>query len=421
LDRLGIEFDQRMYRAWEMCASLFVTELHLLTALRALGTRGLECLPYNWDEVANQLEHGPVGHFSSLCTHPHVNLCHPSSAEAALRFDTPIWCRAVELAKAANTISASAFCRAISTTFLKGWSEESSNIPPLLKFLAICHGEPLDDHAAMFEEIPGLLAEMPRTRGVIQMLGRLPEAPDDFQYLLCMEHGNPIFRTVSSVGELVLKAPNHSLLPARALLRHFKQKFGAFTRDEIEELEELIRHPKATEQEFQKFFERHPHFFRRWDIRQVYPQVYLASEDPGTLIPDFILTNPDVQRAAVLELKLPRPKLVTRQKNRERFAACVMAARTQLLAYRDWFERKGNRDRLKKVVGMEVFRPQLAVVIGSSAWFEPGIDRQKLRSEHPDVEVVTYDDLLDYARSRLLELSGTRQAATTHVDGASSL
>jgi|GEM_PF-3129991 len=48
LDRLGIEFDQRMRQAWELCASPMVTEVALLTAMLTLRARGLECLPDEW-------------------------------------------------------------------------------------------------------------------------------------------------------------------------------------------------------------------------------------------------------------------------------------------------------------------------------------------------------------------------------------
>ncbi|MBM4025597.1 MAG: hypothetical protein FJ280_09350 [Planctomycetes bacterium] len=45
--RVGVEFDQRMGQAWEMCSSKSVTEVQLLTALVKLRARGLECLPDN--------------------------------------------------------------------------------------------------------------------------------------------------------------------------------------------------------------------------------------------------------------------------------------------------------------------------------------------------------------------------------------
>jgi len=134
--------------------------------------------------------------------------------------------------------------------------------------------------------------------------------------------------------------------------------------------------------------------------------VYLVRSDQGPLIPDFILTNPDIQQATIVDLKLPKPKLIRRQKNRERFSAAVMEARAQLLEYRDWFEQKTNRERLAAKVGMELFRPRLAAVIGRSADFTCAIDRQKLAAATPDIEVVTYDDIVTYAKRRLIAIRG---------------
>lgn len=403
LDKIGIEFDQRMQQAWETCATPFVTELQLLEGLRGLGAQGLECLPQNWVEIGDmiraQSEHSPG---AAPGIYPILYKCHPMRAEAALRFDVPIWCKAIELAGESKTLSSRIFCQAISETFLSGWSEQQSMIPLLLRFLALCHGERYDSGIGDFTQIPRLLETMPKTRNVIEKLGRVPKEPDDFQYLLCLEEGNLAFRTVSSPHECAFATPSYEIIGARALLTHFKEAFGAFTLDEIRELEDLIRNTKATEKDFQQFFENHQHFFRRWDVREVYPQMYLTREDQGPLIPDFILTNSELQRAAIVELKLAKPKLVTRQPNRDRFAACIMEARAQLLEYRDWFEERENRQRLKKVTGMEIFRPNLAVVIGNSSCFRSGVDRQKLASRHPDIEVVTYDDLVSYARNRLI-------------------
>ena len=149
------------------------------------------------------------------------------------------------------------------------------------------------------------------------------------------------------------------LVPQRALLTHFKDQFGGFTDDEIDELELLINSPKATERDFQVFFENHPHFFRRWDHREVHPQVYLCREGDHDLIPDFILTDRELQRAAIVDLKLPSPTLIRRQRNRDRFGAAIMEAKAQLQSYRDYFDERDNREALREKVGMSIFRPRL--------------------------------------------------------------
>lgn len=164
----------------------------------------------------------------------------------------------------------------------------------------------------------------------------------------------------------------------------------------------MLNDRRVKEADLQTFFEQHPEFFRAWDFRDVYPHVYLTRENDGPLIPDFLLVNPEVQRATVVDIKLPASRLVSRRRNRDRFSAAVEEARAQLLEYRDWFEDRHNREKLKQQVGLEIFRPRLGVVIGSSAEFRDALDRQRLTSRFPDVEVFTYDDVIRQAQQRLV-------------------
>jgi len=155
-------------------------------------------------------------------------------------------------------------------------------------------------------------------------------------------------------------------------------------------LDALINNVKAKEDDFQRFFERHPHFFRKWDFREVYSHVYLTREDDGPLVPDFILTNVAAQDAAIVDLKLAarlRKPLVRRQPNRVRFADAIMEARAQLLEYRDWFDAPDNRKRLKDRVGMEIYRPRLMTIIGRASEFADGLERQRLRDQLKDIEI----------------------------------
>jgi hypothetical protein len=258
------------------------------------------------------------------------------------------------------------------------------------------------EKGAWFGGIPQMLQDMPQSRRVIEALGQVPPEPDDFQYALCHEEGGIVFRAASILGDYAIGDAGPAAIAGRGLLTHLKKQFGAFTPDEIAELEEMIRNPKAKERDLQAFYEKHPHFFRRWDYREVHPQVYLVREGQGPLVPDFILTNPEVQQAMVVELKLPKPKVVRRQENRDRFASAIEEARAQLLEYRDWFRETPNRQRLMADLRMEVYEPRLAVIIGRSADFRCGIERQKLMARNPDVEIVTHDDMLSYARDRLI-------------------
>lgn len=222
---------------------------------------------------------------------------------------------------------------------------------------------------------------------------------EDFQYFVTLENDRIVFRVASTVGDII-----HAGSPNRLLLTHFKDRFGGFTEDEIEELEELLNTRSAKEAQFQRFFERHPHFLRLWDYREVHPHVFLAASESGPLVPDFILTDREMQRALVLELKLPSPKVVVHKTNRERFSVVVADARAQLLRYRDWFRETTNRERLTSKLGMRVYEPRLAVLIGRSTEFVDEIDRQRLAADAGGVEVYTYDDILTYAKRRRLLL-----------------
>ncbi len=334
-------------------------------------------------------------------------MCHPRRAEIAARFDFPIWMRAIQLAGNSKTITCQHFCRAIADTFLDPWRGEPANTPPLVRFLGLYHNEGSEhERSGEFQHIPKMLSDMPQSRKVIEALAQVPPGPDDFQYALCLEEGRIVFRAVSVLGDFAVGDAGPVTIAGRGLLTHFKKQFGGFTPDEIAELEEMIRNPNAKERDFQAFLEKHPHFFRRWDYREVRPQVYLVRKGHGPLVPDFILTNPEMQQAMIVELKLPKPKLVRRRPNRDRFASAIQDARAQLLEYRDWFREKSNRQRLAADLRMEAYEPRLAVIIGRSADFQSGIERQKLVARTPDIEVVTYDDLLAYARDRLFKIGG---------------
>lgn len=246
----------------------------------------------------------------------------------------------------------------------------------------------------------GQICDAPELENFLLSLTALPRVPEDFMYIAALEANRIVFRPVSILNDYVQRARSGVLSPQRALLTHFRDSFGLFTMDQIEELEALLNEPRAAEKQFQEFFVRNPHFLRQGDYREIYPHPYLCHRDAGTLIPDFILSDRQLSKAAIVELKLPGPRLIRRQANRDRFVSAVLEARTQLLRYRDWFRSRENRMSLMSVVGMEIYEPRLSVIIGRSSEFQDAFDRQRLRADHPDIEVVTYDDILDYARQR---------------------
>src|SRR5258708_25893767 len=127
------------------------------------------------------------------------------------------------------------------------------------------------------------------------------------------------------------------------ILTRFDDAYTAFLPSEILELEDLINHPYIREHELQRFFEQHPNVFRLLEYRDVYPQVYLTREADGDLIPDFMLVDAQLQKAMILDLKLPGKRIVVGGTDRRRISAPLEEAKSQLSRYRDWFENPNNR------------------------------------------------------------------------------
>jgi hypothetical protein len=251
------------------------------------------------------------------------------------------------------------------------------------------------------------LSEIPRLQRARAQLRQRTERAEDYQYIVTLEDNTLRFRIVSTLDDYVQENDSGRWTPQRALLSHL-DGLGLFTADCIHELEDLLNSGRAKEGDFQAFFERHPNFLRRWDFREVYPHVFLTRRNEGPLIPDFLLTNVEAQDAAILDIKQSGMKIIRHQKNRLRFTDAILEARAQLLTYRSWFDDADHRAKIKSKVGMEIYRPRMMVVIGRSSEFRDEIDRQTLRADNPDIEVVTYDDILRFARGRRMILEDRR-------------
>lgn len=228
------------------------------------------------------------------------------------------------------------------------------------------------------------------------------EPVQDHQYILVFENDRIVFRPTSILNSYQMQVSDNDVSNRLAVLPHYRDNYPLFRPMEVLKLETLINARNISEAQLQGFFEQYPHFFRFLDFREVYSQVILTREDDGKLIPDFLLLDPELQKAMILDLKLPTKKIVVGSKDRKRYSAPVMEARSQLLRYRDWFEEKSNREKIKTKFGMEIYRPRLAVVIGRKGQFENEFQRQQLRSDQEDLELVTFDDILDQAKRRLM-------------------
>lgn len=394
LDDSGYEFDQMMRTALDLAASNPDVEpedsgfpdSYLLVAAYRLNTVLTELV--NLDDIRLNLFHDYSLAPKCAATEviPGQRLCNVLN-------------RAVLSAKK-NTIGVGDFLKAVVRISIddEPWDaigfpgqviHETFSIETLMCGLGYTPWTPIED--------------APRVRNILDALdGRDPR--EDLDYFLTLENNRIVFRATTPLGSFTQQRESGLLVPQHAALTHFQSQFGTFTPAEVLELEDLINNTRTQEQQLQSFFESHPHFLRIWDHREVFPHVYLSREEEGSLVPDFILLDRDAQAAMILDLKLPRAKLIVHQDNRVRFAAAISEAKAQLLEYRRWFEESRNRKSLKQTVGMEIYNPRLAVVIGRSSCFAGEYERQKLAHDNRDLEIVTYDDILTRAKRRLMTI-----------------
>jgi anti-anti-sigma factor len=187
-----------------------------------------------------------------------------------------------------------------------------------------------------------------------------------------------------------------------ALLSIIARATRTFLREEIEEFEFLVNKDGVNELELQRFLEKHPDFLLGSDYNRVHPSITLYREE-GSLIPDFML-EPHWSHTTcdLLDLKLPTERIIVGSENRQGFSAAVMKALYQLREYHDYFENRENRNRILEMHGISAYKPKLYVVIGRSQFIDPLI-RAKAESDHKQLRLYTYDEILLRAKYRILQ------------------
>ena len=397
LTKHDFEFDQKLQRALQVSASkpdLYPEDVGFPDSYLTLAL-------YRLNSILTRVVELDESRYNLFHNYKLAPPCRPEDVIPGVRL-CRVLDRAADLAEPKRTIGVGHFLRAIVSLTLDEEPEPADGFP----------GQVLHNTFSAETLLWGLghtawtpISDAPEVQHILEALdGREPV--EDVQYLMTFESNRIVFRPTSVLDTYLMRNPLGVESTELALLTHFRDQYAGARPSEILELEELINDPRAKEKDLHRFFENHPHFFRMWDYRDVYAHVYLTREDEGPLIPDFILVDPELQKAMVLDLKLPKAKLVVRKPNRVRFASAVHEAGAQLLEYRDWFEDRHNRAKLKKILGMEIFRPRMGVVIGTSQEFRTVVERQHIASRYPKIEVVTYDDIVRHAQRRLLLVKG---------------
>jgi hypothetical protein len=222
---------------------------------------------------------------------------------------------------------------------------------------------------------------------------------DDNEETLGIELLNGRLRIVSVWPDGTIKIANQPAHLHRLLYVASMEAAGWKTL--IDQLEELINHPRVKEQEIQRFFERNPEFLCGDNYEEARPHITLQRDSDGPLIPDFVLkpANPKAL-CDLLELKLPNTKLLRVSKNRVRLTSAIMEACAQLREYQSYFEDREKRTSIERLYGLRLFRPRMMVLIGKRSDYN-ATDLRNAESDVPNLSIVTYDDILERARKRV--------------------
>jgi len=111
--------------------------------------------------------------------------------------------------------------------------------------------------------------------------------------------------------------------------------------------------------------------------------------------PDFFIVKPN-GFADIVEFKLPNLKTVTvvGRQNRETFSAELSSYISQTRVYSHYFEDPNNRNWVEAQYGIKVLYPKRILIVGRR-WNFSSDEWRALQAEYRDVEILTYEDLID--------------------------
>lgn len=119
------------------------------------------------------------------------------------------------------------------------------------------------------------------------------------------------------------------------------------------------------------------------------------------LKPDFFIVEAN-GTVDIIEFKLPflKGKAIVGTENRETFSAELNSYISQLSVYAEYFDDSANRKWFEKKYGFKVYKPRKYLVVGRRADFCSD-EWQRIKAEYNNVEIYTYDDIVDTVVSLL--------------------
>lgn len=171
---------------------------------------------------------------------------------------------------------------------------------------------------------------------------------------------------------------------------------------ELTEFQRLINSTDTRERHIQQFLESHPSFLRGLNYKNIYPQLVLQRDDDTSLIPDFLLEPFDDAWCDILDVKLPRQKIIVGRKDRATLASGIHEVVAQLREYAAYFEQEKYQRYVREKYGLKVYRPRLIALVGRDMWQMTNPEVRRAMTSYENVQVLTFDMLLQHSRNRML-------------------
>lgn len=185
----------------------------------------------------------------------------------------------------------------------------------------------------------------------------------------------------------------------------FASRTSTVLSHEIRSFETLIGRKGAKEKEIQSFLETHPHFLQGLNYTRIHPQIVLEREDGSSLRPDFLLEPTAGEWCDILDIKLPTADIIVGRRDRLTLAAAIHEVAAQLREYAAYFENPKYRKSLLERFGLRAYKPRLIAVVGREADHRRADGSEQVRRAltcYADVDVMSFDRLIDISRRRLL-------------------
>jgi antiviral defense system Shedu protein SduA len=120
------------------------------------------------------------------------------------------------------------------------------------------------------------------------------------------------------------------------------------------------------------------------------------------LRPDLIVEPIGQQWADIVDFKRPLETIVVGSANRPRLASALSDAAAQLREYHAYFDDRRLASRIEEKLGIRCYKPRMVVIVGRDPNRFSAEQQRRALTAHPQLEVVTYDQLLRAAREQLL-------------------